>query len=353
MVEKKTLLDRRTFVSSATLVAVTFGLSMTSPAFIFAAPTSTEKQAEADAVKAKLEELADQYTIAFDNYNIALAAHDEALVNMDAAQERINEAQRAIDEMQGKLSIRANTMYRNGQTSFFDVLFGANSFEEFVSTWDILNELNESDAQLIAEIKVAREEARKAHDDYEAQEIIATEQVALADAAKIEMEDTIAAREAELAALNEEIAELIAAEEAAAKAAAEAALVKVGYVPSGDRGPIPTSDNVLDYAIWALGLPYSQDQNLRHGTQAFDCSGLTWWCYKQVGISIPDLSWTQREGASYTVSVDQANPGDILWRNGHVALYMGGNEYIHAPTFGDVVKVSSGINYFTCALRFD
>ena len=41
-------------------------------------------------------------------------------------------------------------------------------------------------------------------------------------------------------------------------------------------------------------------------------------------------------------------PGDDT---GHVAIYIGGDQYIHEPQTGDVCKISSGINYFTCALR--
>lgn len=52
------------------------------------------------------------------------------------------------------------------------------------------------------------------------------------------------------------------------------------------------------------------------------------------------------------VPLSEARPGDILWRDGHVAFYVGGNSYIHAPKPGDVVREATGVSYFTCAVRY-
>ena len=79
-------------------------------------------------------------------------------------------------------------------------------------------------------------------------------------------------------------------------------------------------------------------------------SGLTQYCYAQAGISIPHYTEDQKSVLT-TVLLSEAQPGDILYKYGHVAIYIGGDQYIHEPQTGDVCKVSSGINYFTCALR--
>jgi cell wall-associated NlpC family hydrolase len=278
---------------------------------------------------------------------------------MNEAQGRIDAAAEEVTRIQGKLGTRATSMYKQGQLSFLEVFFGAHSFTEFTSSWDMLNSINSEDAVMIDQSKKAKQDAQAAHDDYAVQEQIAEQKLEEANDIKAKAEETVAAYEAELASLEDEIKELIEKErkeeeERQRRAAEEAARQADGGYSGGWGDPngnydVGTYSSIIEAAQSRLGCPYVWGGN---GPNVFDCSGLTKWCYAQVGISIGRVDTAQHSGAKWTGPISQAQPGDILWRYGHVGLYVSPGLYIHAPQTGDVVRYATNIGQFTCACRY-
>ena len=108
-------------------------------------------------------------------------------------------------------------------------------------------------------------------------------------------------------------------------------------------------DAIVQAAYSQLGVPYVWGGSTPG--VGLDCSGLTQYCYRQAGRSISHYTEDQLKELT-VVPLSQARPGDILYKYGHVAIYVGGDEYIHEPRTGDVCRKATGVSYFTRALRY-
>ena len=240
-------LDRRTFIFGAAALGAA---TLLRPTLAFAEPTSADKFAEADSVRARINEMQEQLTIAGENYYKALDEHEAAVQAVADAQARIDEANAQIAELQDKLSKRARSMYRSGQTTALDVILGATTFEEFATSWDLLNDINDNDAAMVQQTKDLRAEVEAAKIELEKQERIAAEKAEEAARIKAEAEQTIQTLEATLQQLDAEAQALLVQEQEAARAAeaaAAAAEVKRTYAYSTPSASIPSQGSVVDY----------------------------------------------------------------------------------------------------------
>ncbi|WP_040795365.1 C40 family peptidase [Nocardia higoensis] len=94
----------------------------------------------------------------------------------------------------------------------------------------------------------------------------------------------------------------------------------------------------LDAALSKVGSPYVYGAA---GPNAFDCSGLVQWAYRQAGKELPRTSGAQL-AAGTPVSIDDLRPGDMVsfYGGGHSGLYAGNGNVVHAATAGTPVNVA-------------
>lgn len=397
-------LSRRAFIGGAAALGAT---SLIIPEFAFA-ETAAEKQAEADAIRNQLVGLQADLETAGENYYAALDEQESAQRSMEEQQVKIDETTEEIEGLQDRLSTRARSMYRSGSTTFIDFLLGASSFAEFTQNWELLNQINANDADLVDQTKAAREQLQAAKDEFARQEQIAAQKAAECKQIHDEVQVKVQNATDLMNSLDEEARALLEQEQAAAAAAAaaqaqaeaEAAAAASGgngggnqgggsndggyqgggndggyqggggndgggndgggnggggstIVYPGGGGSAGDNSAAYSYACSRIGCPYVWGAE---GPDSFDCSGLVTWAYRQLGIELPHQSEAQMARATRVVSVSEARPGDVLWRYGHVGIAggYGGTPYVHAPTFAACVRNTDSLSWsnFTNALQF-
>ena len=210
--------------------------------------------AQAARVKAQVEALDVKVERAAERYNAADEKHDKLVKEKKKASARVAKAEKRIDVLQKHLNTRATDMYRAGPVGMVDVLLGAESFEEFSSTWDILKDLNQSDAAATSEMKNMRADYKEALGEVAAKEKAAAQQVKIMASNKKQVQAQLAERERKLAGIEAEVRVLQAREEAARAAAART------YSGGGDGGNFPPPQRaprseIISVARKYLGAP--------------------------------------------------------------------------------------------------
>jgi cell wall-associated NlpC family hydrolase len=327
-------------------------------------PSISSKRAQAEAIMVELQQLdADlAQTIEAYNYaNIELARIDD---DLRSNARHLKAARKSLGVAQSRIAERLHDLYVNGEgDSALEVIFGSSSLDDIISRLDAIQRVSSEDARILravkryrAAVETRRERLREARAD---QARIVADRAAQRNT----IEGRLAERQQLLSSVRDEIAQMQAEErarqaalaaqararlEAARIAAQQANLPSETVVESStDYGvtvsaPPPDgtkASQVIAIAMQYLGVPYVWGGMSPSG---FDCSGLVAFAYAQIGISLPHHAASQW-GYGVPVSRDQLQPADLVFFNGlgHMGMYIGGDQFIHAPHTGDVVKISS------------
>ena len=348
-------LSRRRFVAAvaaATLTGGGFALTKFFQPPIALAETSAEVRAKANEVLARLQTLQDDLDIKANAYQDALAEEEAAEAAVADAQRRIEETQAKIDKLKARLATRVRGMYKSGNTSFLDIIFGSTSFASFVNNMQILTEMNQEDTATVEqakELKIQIEEEKK---ELERLEAIAEEKRKAAEKIMEEAQAIVDEVTATWRALDAEANRLLREEieaerrrqaaSAAAAAAAAAAQNSNGGSQSGERGKDVGIDwghnsrNVARAREWVGRGRYVWCACSSDG--AFDCSGLVAYAvtgvYRRIGTTWN--FWNNAYGLFPDVT-DYPQPGDICVvhtaARQHCGIYTGGSYMVHAADY--------------------
>jgi cell wall-associated NlpC family hydrolase len=326
--------------------------------------TITSKRQQAEAIMLQVESMQmdlEQAGDAYYNANVELGRIEGELASNA---KHLVAAKRSLVISQRRIATRLRDLYINGQgDSTLEVILGSSSLDDIIARLDAIERVSSQDARILTTVKRYRKEVetrranlQQAHEDQaqivaeraaQKQHIESTiaEQNQLLDSVKDEiarMRAEEARRQAALAAQAQAQAQAaIAAQQAQQDVLDQAAIAPDYDTPTYDPNlPAPRYGQVVGIALQYLGIPYVWGGS--SPSTGFDCSGFVMYVFAQLGVSLPHHAASIYGYGTY-VPRDQLAPGDLVFFSGlgHMGIYIGSNQFIHAPHTGDVVRISS------------
>ena len=315
----------------------------------------SSKEAQAQQVLAQIQQIDRSLDGAVEAYNLANVRLKKIEGDLRENRQQLKLARANLKLAQDSLAARLVTAYTSTQdNSTLAVLLGSTSFEDMLNRIEAINSTSQQDASIVRQVTsfkaaIQRHRVELRNAQAEQQRVVAEKA-----AQRQRIESKLAARRHLLSSIRGEIARIKAAEAAQQRQLAASARSRlagqtvpsvdgVGVAASTPEGstvvPPNTHGGVVGIAMQYLGVPYRWGGASPSG---FDCSGLVVYVFAQIGISLPHSTYALW-GMGIPVSSDQLQPGDLVFFNGlgHMGIYIGGGQFIHAPHTGDVVKISS------------
>ena len=317
---------------------------------------------------AEVEQLDMNLASTIEAWNYANIELDSIDADLEKNARHLVAAKKSLVVAQKRIAKRLRDLYVNGNgDSTLEVLLGARSLDDIVSRLDAIERVSGQDARVLREVKKFKREVETSRARLQEARSDQARIVAEQAAQKQTIEAHLAEREQMLASVKDEIQQLqaeermraaeaaaqararIAAQEAAAQAAttytdpySEPAFTDI---PTGAPLPDGTrSSQVVAIALQYLGTPYVWGGD--SPAEGFDCSGLVSYVYAQIGIYLPHHAASMFNHGT-PVAYSELAAGDLVFFNGlgHMGMYIGGGQFVHAPHTGDVVRVATLAGY--------
>ena len=318
-------------------------------------PSIGAKQAEAQRVMGQIQALDSSLERARTAYQSATFKLAHIQHNLTINRIGLHVARANLVVAQNNLSQRLVSIYtgRDNQSTLA-VLLGATSIDDLVNRIETVQSVSSQDVAVMKQVVSFKHEVTVRQHALVSERKAQVSLVRQRAAAKARISSQLARQQHLYVSIKNEIAHLVAAQQARQLALArqaqerlasyqsqQASQLAVGGIGSDPSYVAPPSQysGVVGIAMQFLGVPYVWGGSSPSG---FDCSGLVMYVYAQVGVSLPHYTGAQWN-AGVPVSQGDLQPGDLVFFDGlgHVGIYIGGGEFIHAPHTGDVVRIDS------------
>lgn len=350
-------------------------------------------QSDVDAISDEIDEIDESLVETIASVEIIRDEVSQKEDQIKTTTEELQKAQETEQEQYAAMKLRVKFMYEKGDSTYLQLLLESQNFGEMVNKVEYVEKLYDYDRKLLEEYIAARQavealknqledekaeleaqqheleeeqksleeiltEKKATYDNYEVQLAQAKQEAAVYKANIKKQNDEIKRLEAASAAKQSEIDAVKQAEEEARRAQ-ELALQKQAessgtgegqqtsssgsssasyasassYSGSGSKG-----QQIANYACQFIGNPYVPGGTSL--TEGADCSGFVWRVYKDFGYSVPRTSYSLRSYGT-GVSYSEAQPGDVVCYAGHVGIYIGNGQIVHASTQRTGIKITT------------
>ena len=343
---------------SYVFIGILAALLVAVPAFATPSPSVSAKQAEAQRVLGEISELDESLGRANERLNLANLKLEHVQGQIKENRNEFRVAKHNLKRSQATIAQRLVTLYTKGETSPLEVILGARSLVEVINRMDTESRVSSLDAQVIGEVRTYRTAVKRHARELKKQQAQVRQLVATRAAEERRARSQLAERQRLLSSLNGEIQRMMAEQQALELRQAQA--VRATYLEGQARQSqsvgtsvfgataatpegatvVPSSSysGAVGVALSYLGTPYVWAGAAPGG---FDCSGLVMYAFGRAGVSLPHSSYALWS-VGVSVPRSQLESGDLVFFSGlgHVGIYIGGGQFVHAPHTGDVVKIS-------------
>lgn len=287
---------------------------------------------------------------------------DQKKVELAQAESDLAAAKEKEAEQYDAMKNRIRYMYENGDSSFLDAFVGAQSFADVLNKVENFSKVYDYDrnllveyqntktevANLVTQVEEEKKDLEENQATYQEQQKNLEEMKAQKSSQMSDFENQLAQAQSLAAQYKQTVAEqnAIIAQKLAEAQTVKTSTAGVSNVANNNSSSSSKSESgsgsaVASYGCQFVGNPYVWGgESLTNGA---DCSGFVKSVYGHFGVSLPHSSGALT-GVGRAVSTSDMQPGDIVCYSGHVAIYIGGGQIVHASSPSTGIKIGP-VNY--------
>lgn len=340
------------------------------------ATTKQEAERKKKEAEAKLKEVEDQIKKLKSEQAGILGQMDDVqaeivqlVAAIDAISDEIIYAEKDLERLETELEIAIETeqrqyeamklrikyMYERGDTAFVEAILGASSMADLLNQVEYFEEMYTYDRKLLVSYQETKIRTEELKNDVEIELAELNEMKEAQEGQRVALQKVMDKLESENSDYAKQLRTALAAAEQYKTTISQmnALIAQIeaeeddddddddGGDDPGYRTNVSPSD-VIDYAKQFVGNPYVWGGTDPH--TGADCSGFLQYVFAHFGIRIPRTSYEQRT-AGKRVSYSNMKPGDIVCYSGHVAMYIGNNQILHARNERAGIGITSNPRY--------